>query len=38
MKHNAKVLGLLAVMMVFLSGAYSGTRALAQEALRALPF
>ena len=30
MKHNAKVLGLLAVMMAFLVGAHSGTRALAQ--------
>ncbi len=32
MKHNAKVLGLLAVMMAFLVGAHSGTRALAQDA------
>jgi len=32
MKHNAKVLGLLAVMMGFLVGADSGTRALAQDA------
>ena len=32
MKHNAKVLGLLAVMMAFLVGAGSGTRALAQDA------
>ena len=32
MKHNVKVLGLLAVMMAFLVGAHSGTRALAQDA------
>jgi dipeptidyl aminopeptidase/acylaminoacyl peptidase len=32
MKHNAKVIGLLAVMMAFLLGADSGTRALAQDA------
>ncbi len=32
MKHNAKVLGLLAVMMAFLVGAHPGTRALARDA------